>query len=307
MIIMASPQLEHGYIRIANELLEELIRIRIPGVAMQLLLVIFRKTYGFNKTTDQISLSQFAKATSLKKPHIVRNLKVLENMSLIIITNKDNKVAKTYRINKDYTKWNPLPKKITLPKKIITVINNDNFSLPLLGTTKDNTTKNNITKDNDSDRMDLLEIKKLFEETYRRSAEGKMIISKLHTIMDKYKPVDIRFAFSQAAKATAKHLNYVSKVLQNKNFEDEAKKCVEEFSYNPINLLIEYDHFRRTLELDHKSAMDMFGNPEDDRRKKLVQALRERNMTSDILCNNYGSNNESKILISEIESISCIN
>jgi len=32
---MASPQLENGYTRIANELMEALARIRIPGEARQ--------------------------------------------------------------------------------------------------------------------------------------------------------------------------------------------------------------------------------------------------------------------------------
>ena len=53
------PQLENGYTKIANELLEAIAAIRIPGEAMQVLLVIIRKTYGYCKKKDAISISLF--------------------------------------------------------------------------------------------------------------------------------------------------------------------------------------------------------------------------------------------------------
>ena len=52
---MAMPQVENGYTRIANELLEALAKIRIPGEARQVFDVIMRKTYGFRKS-DPIAL-----------------------------------------------------------------------------------------------------------------------------------------------------------------------------------------------------------------------------------------------------------
>lgn len=46
---MANPQCENGFTKIANELMEALAKIRIPGEARQVLDVIFRQTYGWNK------------------------------------------------------------------------------------------------------------------------------------------------------------------------------------------------------------------------------------------------------------------
>jgi phage replication O-like protein O len=112
---MASPQLEDGYARVANELLEALARIRIPGEAMQVFIVILRKTYGFGKKEDRISLSQFHLATGITKPHIIRGIRVL--LSMHLITKKGNGDIPTYCINKDYSTWRALPKKVTLPKK----------------------------------------------------------------------------------------------------------------------------------------------------------------------------------------------
>lgn len=140
------PQLEDGYIRIATELWEAFMKIRIPGEARQILNAIIRKTYGWQKKWDTISLSQFEKMTGIKQPNIVRARKKLLDMNLIIIK-KDNKDNVSYCIQKDYHKWRPLSKKITLSKKIMAVIKKDNESLSKKIDTKDTNTKDTNTKD----------------------------------------------------------------------------------------------------------------------------------------------------------------
>ena len=142
---MASPQCENGYTRLANELLEALARIRIPGEARQIFDTILRKTYGFGKKEDSISLSQFVLFTSIKKPNICASLKQLKKMNVII--QKDNDIANIYSINKDHTAWKPLSKRITLSKRIIPVIQKDNVSLSKKIPTIDNNTKETITKE----------------------------------------------------------------------------------------------------------------------------------------------------------------
>lgn len=114
-----SPQLENGYTKIANELIEALARIRIPGEAMQVLLFIIRKTYGWCKKEDVIPLSQFVTGTGMKKPTICRALKKLQSMNIIVIKKdntiikKDNDISTIYCFNKTYNSWIPLSKKIT--------------------------------------------------------------------------------------------------------------------------------------------------------------------------------------------------
>jgi len=138
---MENPQIENGYTKIANELLEALAKYRIPGEQRQCLDVILRKTYGYNKKQDSIALSQFVEMTGLKKPTVVRAIQGLLSKNLIYVIKKDNKPAHIYEFNKHYKQWVVLSKKITLSKKIISVIKKDNPSLSLLSTTKDNTTK----------------------------------------------------------------------------------------------------------------------------------------------------------------------
>jgi phage replication O-like protein O len=152
---VASPQVENGHVKIANELIDAIVRYRLPGEQMQVFLFIMRKTYGWNKKADAISLSQFCEATGMKKPNIIRALKGLISKSVI---KKDNDDINKYSINKDFSTWKPLSKKITshnavikkdnegVSKKITSVIKKDNPSLSKKIPTKDNTTKDTIQK-----------------------------------------------------------------------------------------------------------------------------------------------------------------
>lgn len=141
---MANPQVEDGRTEIANDIQDAFCRTRIAGEERQVLDCILRKTYGWHKVEDAISLSQFADMTGMKKPAIVRAIKGLLSKKIIIVIKKDNAPAQIYRFNKDYDQWEPLSKKITLSKKIKTVIKKDNPSLSFLSTTKATTTKANI-------------------------------------------------------------------------------------------------------------------------------------------------------------------
>jgi len=143
---MANPQLEDGKTEIANSIMDALCRFRIPGEERQVLDCIFRKTYGWHKTEDAISLSQFVGMTGMNKPHIIKSIKGLLLKKVIIVTEKGNAPAKLYKINKDFDQWNPLPKKVTLPKKVISVTEKGNSSLPKKVPTKATTTKATTTK-----------------------------------------------------------------------------------------------------------------------------------------------------------------
>ncbi len=131
---MASPQKDNGYTAIANETMEALSRFRIPGEQRQVLDFILRKTYGFNKKEDAISLSQFVKGTGLKKPNIVRSLSTLLSKKIIAVIKNDNKPAHVYKFNKNYDVWKPVFK-----KKV--VIKSDNKSLSKVIPTKVDSTK----------------------------------------------------------------------------------------------------------------------------------------------------------------------
>ena len=104
---MVSPQIENGYTRIANELLEALCKINLSAYESRILWTLIRKTYGFQKKTDRISLSQFSKETGLDRRHAHRALRNLE-MRKVIVTYRGDKRRPTYCFQKDYVKWKGL-------------------------------------------------------------------------------------------------------------------------------------------------------------------------------------------------------
>jgi phage replication O-like protein O len=143
---MANPQIENGYTKIANEVLDTLVQIKINADALKLVLFIIRKTYGFNKKQDKISLSQFVLATQLKKSVVCRGLNRLTDMNIIIrIANDDCTI---YRFNKDFDTWKPLAKLLTLAKQLTTVSQTANKALA-----KQRHTKESIKETNTKEYM----------------------------------------------------------------------------------------------------------------------------------------------------------
>ncbi len=113
---MATPQLEDGYTRIADEILDALIAYRLPGEQIQCLWFIIRKTYGFNKKWDMISNSQFVKATGMAKQSVNRALKGLIDKK--VVNKKVDNYIPSYEFNKHYKTWKVSTKRFTVNKKV---------------------------------------------------------------------------------------------------------------------------------------------------------------------------------------------
>jgi len=145
---MASPQKENGFIPISTELVDQFCRYRFSGEEWLVLWAVIRKTYGWQRKEDNISLSQLEALTGLPKPNIIRARSKLLSKKIIVISfdNKDNKPVAKYCIQKDYDKWEPLSKRQQLSKKITTVVKSDNKPLSkviptidtIIDTNKDN-------------------------------------------------------------------------------------------------------------------------------------------------------------------------
>jgi len=148
---MSNPQVEDGYTRIANELMDALCKFSWPGAQpMKLALFILRKTYGFNKPADAIPLSQFSEATGIPKHKVCEVLGKLAAMGVIVVTPQGNKPAKVYAINKDYEKWQPLPSRVTLPHRVMSITPQGKKSYP---TGEPQKTKDNSSKDKKIKRL----------------------------------------------------------------------------------------------------------------------------------------------------------
>ncbi|POW55600.1 Replication protein O [Candidatus Pantoea alvi] len=130
--------LEDGYTRIANELLEA---VMLAGMTQHQLLVfmaVMRKTYGFNKKVDWVSNEQLSQLTGML-PH-----KCSAAKSALVKRNILTQEGRLTGINKELNEWKneTYPKKVNLPesgKKCLP--ESGNGSYPNRVTTKDNITK----------------------------------------------------------------------------------------------------------------------------------------------------------------------
>lgn len=100
---MPGPQLENGYTRLANELLEAMVRTVFSPNETRVILYIARMTYGYNKKNVRISGQQWEEATGIKRTHIYRTLRKLQERN--VVTMVGHKGSRKVGIQKHYKKW----------------------------------------------------------------------------------------------------------------------------------------------------------------------------------------------------------
>jgi len=91
---------------IANELVEALARVRIPGESGQVLWALLRLTYGWQKKEERIFLNRLVEMTGLCKPVVCRSLAKL--LTIGIITKKCVGRDRIFGLQKDYERWKGL-------------------------------------------------------------------------------------------------------------------------------------------------------------------------------------------------------
>lgn len=101
---MDNVQLENGYTTIANEILEQIARIKLSPTQYRLIFIIWRYTYGFKRKEHDLSLSFLSQATGCDKRQIQRELKELEERKVIIQKVTSGKGRKL-SFNKYYSQW----------------------------------------------------------------------------------------------------------------------------------------------------------------------------------------------------------
>lgn len=188
-----TPQLENGYCKIANELMEALSKYRIPGEQMQCLLFLLRKTYGYNKKSDRISNSQFVVGTGINKRNVKRAIDGLIEKRIVV--KKDNEFIPTYQFNKDYRLWQKLSKKTTVVKFDHSVVKKDNKQLSKKTPTKDN--KDNIQKTEEIYNFYLQEI-----SPEHKSKQRAILNLKSH--LRKYSEEDLKASILNYKKVSLK-------------------------------------------------------------------------------------------------------
>lgn len=92
-------------------------KINLSAYESRVLWFLFRKTYGWGKKTDWISLSQFSQCIGIDRRLVHRAIKGLSSKKMIVIERDDSGNLR-YGFQKDYDKW-------VLSSKKMTVINRD--------------------------------------------------------------------------------------------------------------------------------------------------------------------------------------
>ena len=101
--VLASPQTAHGFTRLADELLDALIRFPFSKRQYKVLLAMIRKTYGFQKREDDISAPQLAVMTGLDRANVIRTINELVAAGALV--KRPGQFGQVLGINKDYETW----------------------------------------------------------------------------------------------------------------------------------------------------------------------------------------------------------
>lgn len=140
--------LDDGFTRIANELLEAVMLAGLSRHQLLVFMAVMRKTYGFNKKSDWVSNEQISELTGIL-PHKCSAAKSALVKRGILTQN-----GRVIGINKTVSKWSSLPEKGKENKPYLKKVNlpeSGKKSLPESGNAhypNQVNTKDNITKDN---------------------------------------------------------------------------------------------------------------------------------------------------------------
>ncbi|MCI1966323.1 MAG: replication protein [Oscillospiraceae bacterium] len=103
---MADVQLEKGYTRIANDLLEALARAPLNGTQFRIVMLILRETYGFQRKECSCSETYAASRLGLRRQNVHRELKFLLNHNILSVVQAATFTRpRIISINKHYDTW----------------------------------------------------------------------------------------------------------------------------------------------------------------------------------------------------------
>ncbi len=155
---LSNENTAESYIKIPTIIQDAFCRIRIPGESRQILDGIIRKTLGWRKVKDKISISQLCKITGVKRPNVIRSIKCLEDMK-IIVSDRTNYIT-VHQVNLNVEEWQDRPKHQTGIRndttfKLVSETIPEVVSETILGSIR-NDTKTGIRNDTHKRKKDTL-------------------------------------------------------------------------------------------------------------------------------------------------------
>lgn len=211
-----SPQLENGFARIANELLDAIIGFDFSKREQKVILCIIRKTYGFSKKVDDMTLTQIANATGLDLGNVSKTISELSHRNILL--KQQGKYGYVLGINKNYGIWKTLLKQQPLVKTTSEPCQNNKLTL-LKQQTHKTTPKDNSKRDGHFSIFWSLYPKKIAksdaEKAFIKINPDDILLETIVQAIDKQKQSE------QWKKDEGKFIPYAASWLNKKRWEDE--------------------------------------------------------------------------------------
>jgi phage replication O-like protein O len=237
VLSLADVQLENGYTKIANKILERLALTKLSPIQFRLILVIWRYTYGFNRKEHTFSLSFLSEATNYDQRQLQRELAKLEQRRIIIQKVQPGK-PRIISFNKNYDEW--LDEE-TLGNSTIGKVTNGNSTKGTFGNSTEGTLGNstkeeikninkNLNKNNDDDNKDqpkenVVNAFRFYEENFY-PVLSSVDIEVLNYWLDRFPEEIVVYAMKKSLKQNVRNLAYVEKILIN--WEQNKVKSLED-------------------------------------------------------------------------------
>ncbi len=111
------PQLEHGYTRIAQQLLEAILVYPFTGGELKLVFAVIRSTYGWGRKEAVLYIAELSNMTALTPRHTKR---LLQRLARDRVLNKKaiSRVRVVMGLNKHFSTWRlrRIPKGAGVPR-----------------------------------------------------------------------------------------------------------------------------------------------------------------------------------------------
>jgi phage replication O-like protein O len=215
---------------IENDIMENLISSGLNGTELSVVLFLIRKTNGWNKETDEISLSQFLKYIPVTKPTLCKAIKNLQLVKIVKLVKKGKslKSSNEYRLEKNRENWQLVKKTKLVKFKKRTSKDFDTQLVKKPLHTKNTITKNTIqrTKEIDKEKFFFLKDKE-FEQAFNdyldmRKANNKKATDKAkELVLVKLHKHDIKTAIAMLEQSTMNSYQGVFPIKPNNNQQNK--------------------------------------------------------------------------------------
>lgn len=223
---MVNPQVENGYVRIANEIIDRLVGLNIPGLELRAILFVLRKTYGYNQKDDSISYSQVAKALKTKRSRAYLTVKSLISRNILGVYQEVDSLTNRLYFKKDYSKWKV--KKVSTNRETVSQAVDRGVS-----------TNRETTKDNKDIIQQVVDIKQqVFKDNNILNSRLLMSFSQFENDLCRHwnEFCHAHPSISRIIKVNRERRDKLKTRFQNKHFREHYKEAIQTIGQSPFLL-----------------------------------------------------------------------